>query len=536
MKYKKSLVAALICTALTGANGTFAAINLDSELENGKKLMKSGDYKKSAELFNQLLTQNKEDIKSHPKHAEMWYLFSLSLRQLGRTELADKALARAKTLKKLLETTASATETATGSLSAPESPGEAVSAMAEPDKGADATESASINQVASSATAVTDNDLTSLKTEKAREHSRQANALFESGQYQASADAYLLAIEAEPGNIELLEKTLICLTNVGSGYYQKAISVYAALEQADPAKMTASHQASYARACIFANKPDYKKAATILTALLKAAPENVEAMILSAQLDSENKLYKQAIEKYEKAIKLDKNALQAYLGLGEAYQKMQQFPKAIEVLQKARDLWPESFMPLVGLGKAYLKNNNHGQALVMFNIAFEMNPDNFDVNLGLLEILASKGDYRSNDHLARCEKSFRGDPRVEYWKAVFMELDERLEDAKRIYSLLALYEDDIAYRARLRLGQIYGGIGHETFPGNLLIIDRPYYQRVYSSINDQELAYSHLSAFLAKKPDAPEAQSVRQWLDANEDSLRKAREFDALVQSQFKTE
>ncbi|HMM61436.1 MAG TPA: tetratricopeptide repeat protein, partial [Candidatus Rifleibacterium sp.] len=132
------------------------------------------------------------------------------------------------------------------------------------------------------------------------------------------------------------------------------------------------HKAFYARAYILANKPDYKKAETILSDVLKGTPDNVEAIILSGQLDSENKLYKQAVEKFEKAIKLDKNAMQAYLGLGEAYQKMQQFPKAIEVLQKARDLWPDSFMPLVGLGKAYLKNNNYGLALVMFNLAYDM--------------------------------------------------------------------------------------------------------------------------------------------------------------------
>lgn len=543
MKVRNLLITAFVCAGLT--TGALAAINLETEIENGKKLMKSGDFKKSAELFNQVLTQNKDEIKSHPKHPEAWYLFSVSLRKIGRNDLADKALERAKTLKKLLESNkgnpAEDSQKTPGNESQTASASAATEETAAADSGnqnatpaAADTVSAAAEPPAASETAAV--EPTSIKNDKARENYTKGNSLFDSGQFQDAADAYLLAVEAEPTNIELLEKAIICLSNVGSGYYQKAMTVFAALEKADPARMTPAHKASYARACIFANKPDYKKAETILADILKGTPDNVEAVILSGQLDSENKLYKQAIEKFEKAIKLDKNAMQAYLGLGEAYQKMQQFPKAIEVLQKARDLWPDSFMPLVGLGKAYLKNNNYGLALVMFNLAYDMNPDNFDVNVGLLEIFARKGDYRANNHLARCEKFFKGDPRVEYWKAVFLELDERLEEAKRIYSLLAMYEDDIAYRAKLRLGQLYGGIGHETFPGNLLVADRPNYIRTYSSMNDQELAYAHLSAFVAKRPDAPEAQGARRWLDENEETLRNAREFDAFVQSQFKTE
>jgi len=545
MKVRNLLMTAFVCAGL--ATGALAAVNLEAEIENGKKLIKGGDFKKSAELFNQILTQNKDEIKNHPKHPEAWYLFSLSLRKIGRIDLADKALDRAKTLKKLLESNkgknpedpqrASGDKNQTASVATVSAASETAStdtgSQNETQAAADVASTAAEPPAASETAAA---EPTSIKNDKARENYVKGNSLFDSGQFQAAADAYLLAVEAEPANIELLEKAIICLSNVGSGYYQKAMTVFAALEKADPARMTSAHKASYARACIFANKPDYKKAETILADILKGTPDNVEAIILSGQLDSENKLYKQAVEKFEKAIKLDKNAMQAYLGLGEAYQKMQQFSKAIEVLQKARDLWPDNFMPLVGLGKAYLKNNDYGFALVMFNLAYDMNPDNFDVNVGLLEIFARKGDYRANNHLARCEKFFKGDPRVEYWKAIFLELDERLEEAKRIYSLLAMYEDDIAYRAKLRLGQLYGGIGHETFPGNLLVADRPNYIRTYSSMNDQELAYAHLSAFVAKRPDAPEAQGARRWLDENEETLRNAREFDAFVQSQFKTE
>ncbi len=524
MRFSNRFAAACLCAVLSFSLPAFAAFNLDTEIEAAKKLMKSGDFKKSAEIFSQILTQKKDDIKNHPKHPEAWYLFSVSLRRIGRVDLADKALDRAKTLKKLAEE-----QTGSSKTPAPADQNEEAKTLTEEPK---TTEDNTVTAALASATG----DPAGMKNNRALELYRQGNAFFDAGQFQAAADAFLLAVEAEPGNIELLERTVICLSNVGSGYYQKTMSVFAALEKADPARMTPSHKNSYARACMFAGKPDLTKAAALLADVIASAPENIEAIILSGLLDSENKQYKQAIEKFEKAIKLDKNAMQAYLGLGEAYQKMQQFAKAIEVLQQARNMWPENFLPLVALGRAYLKNNDYGLALVMFNLAYEMSPDNFDVNLGLLEIFARKGDYRANNHIARCEKFFKGDPRVEFFKATFFELDERLEEAKKIYSLLALYEDETSYRARLRLGQLYGGIGHETFPGALLVAERPRYSRTYSSMQDQELAFFYLSAFLAKNPQAPEAREVKRWLDENEELLLRAREFDALVQSQFKTE
>ena len=68
MKVRNLLMTAFVCAGL--ATGALAAVNLEAEIENGKKLMKGGDFKKSAELFNQVLTQNKDEIKDHPKRPE----------------------------------------------------------------------------------------------------------------------------------------------------------------------------------------------------------------------------------------------------------------------------------------------------------------------------------------------------------------------------------------------------------------------------------------------------------------------------------
>jgi len=548
MKVAKFCGAIFACLLVLITVGAPAADDIELDIESGKALLQTGNFKRSAELFNRTLTQKKEELKDHPRHAEVWYLFSVSLRKLGRTDLADKALERAKKLRELSQATKAtppgeniATETdfsATVSEAPVDShPGKDLSPDKKPAMNA-ATDNKPDEQTPSDKEPVSEPakdknqnaestpkaaDLASLKNEKAKAAYQKAMTHLEAGQTQKAADELLVAVDAEPGNIELLGKTAEIVDQIGSSYYQRAIRVYKELDKVNSGKLTIKQQTAWVRACMFASKPDLTLAETILFPLLKKDPENVELLVLSAQLDTENKKYQLAVASYERIIKLDATNMTAYLGLGDVYQRMNQFPKAIEILQKARSMWPESFMPLVCLGKAYLKNGNNGFALVMFNLAYEMNPESFDVNLAMLEILAQGADYRANLHLAKCESIVRGDPRVEFWKAVFLELDEYPAKAIQIYSLLALYEDEIAYRAKLRLGQLYSGKGHESFPGDLLVRERPRFSRVYRAMFNQEFAYSYFQDYLAKMPDAPAAQAVKSWIYENEEGVRRAR-------------
>jgi tetratricopeptide (TPR) repeat protein len=527
---------------LSASVGT-AGDDIELNIESGKALIQTGKFQMSAELLNKLLTQRKDEMKDHPRHAEAWYLFSVSLRKLGRIDLADKALERAKKLRELAQEAKSPADNENKTLDTDFSATVEEQVTASETGKAALADATPVKQpeppVAPPEPAVENEknvyDLASLKDQKARNSYRKAMMHLDAGHIQAAADELLAAVDAEPGNIDLLLKTADILEMVGSSYYQKAIRVYAALEKAGKTDLSVKQQTAWARACIYAGKPDLAKAETILSPLLKKEPENVDLLILSAQLATENKKFQPAVQAYEKVIKLDADNMMAYLGLGDVYQRMNQFAKAIDILQKARAQWPDSFMPLVSLGKAYLKNNNNGFALVMFNLAYEMNPDNFDVNLGMLEILARGGDYRANLHLTKCESVIKGDPRVEFWKAVFLELDEYPAKAMQIYSLLALYEDDISYQARLRLGQLYSGKGHESFPGDLLVKDRPRFSRVYRAMSNQEFAYSYFQDYLAKMPDSSAAPAIKRWLYENEEGIRRAREFEALIQSQLQT-
>ncbi|GAB4277716.1 MAG: hypothetical protein Kow0029_20620 [Candidatus Rifleibacteriota bacterium] len=503
------------------------ADDIDSMINQAKETLKAGNSKKAAEILNHLLVSLKTELRNHPRHAEVWYYFSIALDRLGKKELSEKALKRAKDLKSQMphkqveeknESDRKAKENST------------------PDKPPASDDQTSITTFASNENEPADNvyTLKSLKNEKAKLAYRKGAAYLEQGQLQAAADQFLKAVELEGDNVELLAKTCEILDQAGENYYIKAQRLYADLARLNADKMTLQQKLGQARANIYSSKPDLKLAENILNEIIKSDEKNVEAIVLSAQIDSENMKFKSAVEKFEKAIKLDKANLQAYIGLGNCYLRMNKFDKAIEILSKARRIWPDSFKPLVALGKAYLKNENLGQALQMFNTAFAINPDSFDVNLGLLEIFARTNDSRASQHLEICERLYPGDPRVEYWKAIFYELDERLLQAKKIYTWLAMYDDEISYRARVRLGQLYSGKGHETFPGNLLVKNRPAYVANYRSLENYKLAYAYYQQVLDKNPDFREINDIKAWLNENEEKISAAIQFDSLIQSHFR--
>jgi hypothetical protein len=102
----------------------------------------------------------------------------------------------------------------------------------------------------------------------------------------------------------------------------------------------------------------------------------------------------------------------------------------------------------------------------------------------------------------------------------------------QIYSLLALYEDDIAYQAKLRLGQLYSA-GSRVVSGDLLVRDRPRFSRS-TGHGQSGICLQYFQDYLAKNPDSSAAPAIKRWLYENEEGIEEPR-FEALIQSQLKT-
>jgi tetratricopeptide (TPR) repeat protein len=528
MKLKPGFVAFFIFLLVLGLTNKVAADEVDSILNKARTMIKSNQAHDAARLLNQTLTRQKSEINQHPRYPEVWYYFAVSLNKIGKRELALKALARAKKLKKEM-----AEKPKTREEKEEEKQTAAKDKQQEPEKTAKVEET-SKNQTANSPTDSDAYSLKTLKNETAQSFYRRGAAYQEQGLLHAAAEQFIKADEMEKNNLELLEILGEVLDKIGEGFHAKAQSVYAQIEKLKGDKMTDRQKAAQARANIKSKKPDLKKAENILQQLLKKDDKNVEAIVLSAIVDTKKENFKSAIKKFNQAIKLDSDNMPAYLGLGRCHIARQSYDEAIKVLIQTKNRWPESFKPLVALGKAYLKNNNQGAALLMFNQAFMMFPDSFEVNLAMLEIFAKNNDPRAERHLKKCENIYKGDPRVEYWKAVFLELDEKLLEARNIYAWLSMYQDEPAFKSKFRLGQLYAGKGHLTFPGNLLVKNRPRFIENYRSLENYRLAYNYYQRALDQHPDSEEANEARIWLNANEYRVSEAIQFESLVQSYFR--
>lgn len=493
---------------------------ISQEIELGKSFARAGDYQKAAETFNRILTERRNEIVEHPLHADTWYFFSVTLRRLGRANLADRALQRAKAIRNHAQQASDEPETTTIEEDLDHQLG--VEAAQEPGKQIDDTAvQADPSQ----------QSLASIKNTEAAELYRKAATLQRKNQLQGSANHYLEALKLEPENADLLEQAALLFSTVGATYYSDAQAAFDKLQKIDSSRMSVNLLIAQARANIYSAKPDLDKAQQILEKLQKDHSDNLQILVLAGTLDHERSNYPEAIKKFTKVIELDSELMAAYIGLGLSLHKQQNYAQAIDILQSAHNKWPNEIIPLIKIGNIHLEQNDLSQAWRSFTKAHNINPNNFDANLALAEINVHRVQIAAGRYLDKCEEIFKGHPAVDYWRAMFKETWSGPISALSDYTLIAMYQDEYAYKAKLRLGQIFSGRGHETFPGNVLIERRPRFRETYAQLVEPELAYNYFLEYLDKYPDSPQAELPNQWIRANEHAVREAKLLNESISS-----
>jgi len=100
----------------------------------------------------------------------------------------------------------------------------------------------------------------------------------------------------------------------------------------------------------------------------------------------ETKMYKEAIEAYEHAIKINPTFARAYRGLGFIYSELKMYKEAIETINKAIRLEPGDADTYFTLGFIYGKTNMFSKAAETFKQAIRIKPDHVAAHsrLGLI--------------------------------------------------------------------------------------------------------------------------------------------------------
>jgi tetratricopeptide (TPR) repeat protein len=127
----------------------------------------------------------------------------------------------------------------------------------------------------------------------------------------------------------------------------------------------------------------YRRGIALLIGVVVAAALGYEARTLFQSPDAiaqGNALYDKgryldALDRYDKAIKLNPNSAIAYANKGLSFRMLGHYPEALAALDKAIALSPEFVWAYNQRGAVYSDEQNYAQAIVNYNMALELDPD-----------------------------------------------------------------------------------------------------------------------------------------------------------------
>jgi len=127
---------------------------------------------------------------------------------------------------------------------------------------------------------------------------------------------------------------------------------------------------------------------------LKEKPVSARDYFLRGYSYQESGMYSEAVEYYQKAIRLESDFLEAFINLGVAYYQLGKYSKAIDAYEKALYLDPHSSSLYNKLGSAYIIHGRFTNALESFKKATEIEPENpvSHYNLGIAYYLNGERD------------------------------------------------------------------------------------------------------------------------------------------------
>jgi tetratricopeptide (TPR) repeat protein len=117
-------------------------------------------------------------------------------------------------------------------------------------------------------------------------------------------------------------------------------------------------------------------------------------------------MYKEAVEAYKQAIRIEPDFAEAYNRLGLTYGRdLSMLREAIEAFKHAIRIKPNFVNAYLNLGFAYEKSGMYKEAVEVYKKAGELEPMNGDIHAELADILLKSGDNEQS--IREYEKAFK---------------------------------------------------------------------------------------------------------------------------------
>ena len=119
----------------------------------------------------------------------------------------------------------------------------------------------------------------------------------------------------------------------------------------------------------------YKEAIEAYKQAIKIDPDDAEAHFNLGVTYGDSGMYKEAIEAYKQAIRIDPNLAEAHLGLGLTYNNSGMYKEAIEAYKQAIRIDPDFAWAHSNLGVTYYESGKYKEAIEAFKQAIRIDPD-----------------------------------------------------------------------------------------------------------------------------------------------------------------
>jgi tetratricopeptide (TPR) repeat protein len=128
-----------------------------------------------------------------------------------------------------------------------------------------------------------------------------------------------------------------------------------------------------------------QKSESFCKEILKAQPDNLDALHILGLLNYQNRHYDSAIEYFQKILQIDPTNTFAYFNLANSFREKGNFDEAITYYLKALQHNPNFEDAYYNLGLTYKKKGQINEAIITYQKALQLNPNAIDVynNLGL---------------------------------------------------------------------------------------------------------------------------------------------------------
>ncbi|HKZ57259.1 MAG TPA: tetratricopeptide repeat protein [Thermodesulfovibrionales bacterium] len=126
--------------------------------------------------------------------------------------------------------------------------------------------------------------------------------------------------------------------------------------------------------------------------LVQRFPQNYYARFLLGSAYPIKDEAEKAIENYKKAIEINPNLADAYVGLGTIYLDDEQVDEAIKYFKRAIEINPAYIAAYLNLGATYEYNDQLDEAIVSYEKTIEINPRIVRVYVSLGDLYLQKGD------------------------------------------------------------------------------------------------------------------------------------------------